>query len=640
MEDEIEAISADLMTKAECARLAVSRYAGAESLAAERKARYEIYHKFYAPPGGDQWPEDRALRPQKMHITSNIVQAFVDVEARTLSILPRVTNIPDSKDDDSRLKAEIVEDLYGRFLELSEWDVWMSDLNRVKSIYGLGCLKPFWNEAEARPDVYVIEQPQNLMIGYGSSDFSVIDWTFYEYSISPLEAIRRFPGIDIKNPGRDKPLEVAIHTDHADPLNQKTTQDGLTSRTLPTGRHMTDYENKQVNVWDYWYRHSDGKIYNAIIVQGVVAEGPTVHEELPEVPYIPIENEHEPGSPEGVSTVELLTTIQMGLNRALSHFAQIVADNTGVAYQVVGENADSAPEGLIPRDDEVANPGGGNEIRPILRPVNNFPISQLIDEYRAEAHRITGLPEIMFGALPGADTSARATAVQVQAAINRLDPKRKRLYRGLTQLLTFWGYMLKQKNPTANVATRSEQQPGVEADQIKVGDFIKGFERWKIIPPEITPRDSIENAQNAIQLVNAKLLPLVEAMDMVGIENPEQMLATIEKERSNMRLFPGDVISFASALQLFQAIQAQSAQQQAMQAQGQTGDGARLNAEQQAQPNLFEDQAGTPTAQGSPPGPGSPPVGGGAEFQPIVRQEGSNAQAMSQILLPRTGQVG
>ncbi len=640
---DIEAIVSDLMTKEDCARLAKSRYAQAEGKASERKARYEIYHRFLAPPGGDQWPEDRALRPQKMHITSNMIQAFVDIEARTLSILPRVTNIPSSKDKDGRLHAEIVEDLYMRFLELSEWDVWMFDLNLVKSTYGLSFLKPYWNEEDDRPDVHVIEQPQNLMVGYGSSDYNVVDWAIYEYALSPIEALRRFKDIEITNPGREKPLEVGIRVTHDDPLAQRANIDptGVTTRNLPSGKVKNQYEEKQVTVWDYWYRHTDGNIYNAILVQGTVAEGPTAHPEMPEVPYIPIESMHEPGTPEGLSTVELLTTVQMGLNRAISHFAQIVADNTGVAYQIIGENADSAPDGIVPREDEAINPGAGNKIEAIARPVNNFPISQLIEEYRREAHRITGIPEIMFGALPGADTSGRATTVQVQAAINRLHQKRNRLYRGLKQLLLFWGYMLKQKNPSITTTTNAQAEDGktgVVSTQIKVGDFIKGSERWKIIAPEITPRDSIENAQNAINLVNAKLLPLVEAMDMIGVENPEQMIATIEKERSNMRLYPGDVISFASALQLFQTIQAQ---QQAMtaQAQGQQGDGARMNAEQQAQPTLFEDQAGTMTQAGSPPSPGAPPVGG-AEFQPIVRQQGSDATAMSQILLPRTGQVG
>lgn len=631
-----------------------SHFAIGSPAAATRKARYDRYHSYYAPIDGDQWPWDRSARPNKIHISANIVKAFVDTESRVLSILPRITNTPGSKDKPSRQHAEIVEDLYLRFLEMSNWEVWFADFNRTKSLYGLGILKPFWNNEEARPDVLVVEQPQNLLIGWGTSDYSEIDWTLYHYRVSPLVAKMRFPDIEITNPGGTKPLEVSRGLDHSDPLSQKGSVLGRAASglvdTLASGlnsmqgnRTKTEYEDKQVEVWDYWYRKADGKVCNAMFVQGVLAKDIDHHDELPAIPYIIVENDHEPGSPEGMSTAELLIEIQLGLNRAISHFAQIVADNAGNAYQLNGENADSVPEGVVPKEDEIIAAGSGNSINPIQRAVNNFPFERLIETYWNTAHKITGYGPIMFGDMPGSQTSGRAAAVQIEAASNRLDPKRRRTYDGLKAMLLYWGFMLKKQNPKITVGQPVQasgdvtQEPqGIEQAKIGVGDYIKGFERWKIVAPEITPRDSIELGQHALNLMNGRLIDQAGAMDMIGIEEPEQVIALIEKDRSNARIFPENVQQFAAVLQLLQAIQAQQGQQQAME------DGARAEADrmangQRATPAGMEDQ-NQGSQPGMPPPPGAPPPGGGigAEFQPLVRQTpGGEAQSLSQIVLPR-----
>jgi len=636
----------DIMDKQACERQAKVRFLMAEDAANTRRVRYEWYHRFYAPADGDQWPEELKLRPNKLHITANMVKAFVDVESRVLSILPRITNLPPAKDPASRLKGEVVEDLFLRYLELSEWDVWMTDHNRVKSLYGLGVLKPFWNTDEKRPDVMVIDQPQNLMLGYGTSDFKVVDWAIYRYDISPLEAIIRYPDLVIINPGRGKRLEVSReHADHQDPLAQSTTSiGGIKVDTTRQQSTRTEYEDKQVQVWDYWYRNSSGEVYNAVLVQGTAAEGPTLHSELPSIPYVVIENDHEPGTPEGASTAELLIPIQMGLNRVLSHFAQIIADNSGTAYALEGENADTVPEGMVPKEDEIIAAGSSNKIVPIQRSTNStLNMQQLIQEYWDTAHKITGLPEIMFGSMPGAQTSGRAMAIQVEAAANRIDPKRRRDYAGLRRVLLFWGYMLRDVNPQIEVAMRPEQEeeaqaaaapPMLETVKIKVGDFIKGFERWKIVPPEITPRDSFENTQNVINMVAAKLMPLKQGMDELGIENPEQMIALIEEERSNLRLYPQDVQAYASVLQLLQAIQMQEAQNAAMAQQQSAGAGAQAQAaEQAAAPTGLEDQNQPMTQAGSaPPAGAGVPGGGVGTFEGLVRQTpGGQSQSMSQI---------
>lgn len=648
---DLEELVARVAEKQDVEREARVRFAMGSSAAGIRRARFNRLHGYYAPVDGDQWPLDRRQRPGKLHITANIIKAFVDVESRVLSLLPRVTNKPPTGDKESALKSEAIEELFMRYLDMSGWDVWMTDRERVKALYGVAVLKPFWNSVEQRPDVQLIEQPQNLMLGYGTSDYSVVDWALYHYTISAVEAKMRYPEIEVHIKRGEVPTVSRISRDAEDPWGKNSrTAGGLTS-TISTAlstvmdRRPTDgeYEKAQLEVWDYWYRKpEDGVVCNAILIQGVAVEV-NRHEEMPTIPYIVTEHDHEPGSPEGMSTAELLIDLQLGLNRVYSHYAQLVADNSGTAYQLTGENADTVPENIVPKEDHIIPAGSGNDIKPIPRNVNNYPIQALIEEYWDAAHKITGLPEIMFGEIPGTQTSGRSMAVQIEAAANRLDPKRRRSYEGLRTLLLFWGYMLKKRNPSVTVTRRTEAgddpttAPGVSTEKIKIGDLIEGFENWKIIAPEITPRDAMEHTNNVIAKVQAKLIPRILGMDELGIENPQQMQALIEEEQSNARLNPGEVQAYLASVLLTQQIeQAEAAKAQEAQAQAQASQKTMQQAAQEATPPATEDMNQPATAPGSPPPPGAPTPGGG-ELQPMIQQSGGDSEAMSRVMLPRTG---
>lgn len=647
---DLEDIVANVREKTKVEQEARSRFSMGASAAGVRRSRYDRLHRYFAPLDGDQWPEDLIRRPGKLHISANMIKAFCTVEARVLSLLPRMSNKPQTSSPEDAQKSEIVEELFLRYLEMSGWDVWMYDRELMKSVYGKSVLKAFWNTDEGRPDVQLVEQPQNLLLGYGTSDYSVTDWAIYRYSVSAIEAKIRYPDITITAGAKGKPPIVARGgSDHTDPLAQKgnplagglsAVVDKIARRT---GTTDGEYEQSQLEIWDYWYRNITGKICNATLVQGCLVDNVKVHTEMPTIPYIVTEHDHEMGSPEGVSTAELLIDIQMGYNRVLSHFAQLVADNSGTAYQLTGENADTVPENVVPAEDEIIAAGSGNQILPINRGVNNYPMQQLIDEYWNAAHKITGLPEVMFGELPGSQTSGRAMAVQIEAAANRLDPKRRRSYEGLRTLMLFWGYMLEKVNPSVNTGVRQEaaegqplSSPTVTSEETKIGDFIKGWQNWKIIAPEITPRDAIEHTNNVIAKVNAKLLPAIAGMDELGIENPQQMQALIEAEQSNARLNPGAVQANLAAMLLTQQVeQAQAAAAQQAQATANATDATMKQQGQQMTPPRMEDMNQPATAMGGSPPPGAPSPTG--ELQPMIQQTPSGeSQAMSRVMLPPT----
>ena len=648
---QLDTVLAGLEAEALVAAEAHSRYTQTDSYQSVLKNKYYRYHSYYAPVAGDQWPEDLAQRPGKIHITTNLVKPAVDINARLQAILPRVTLKPDGLSEQERAKAEAAEKLVLEWLDLSGWEVWLGTLARVKGIYGKGIIKVFWNSKNKRPDARVIENPANLHVGWGSSDFSVMDWALYEYNVSPLEAMARFPGLMISPAGGGK-LNITVAGDHDDPLSQKVPMGDLSLLSRPVAYQPSDYEQKQVKVWDYWYKKPNGEdftVCNAMFVGGVLVKPAgwkskiSEHSYLPDIPYVVIPEDTEPGSPEGISMVEGLIDLQIELNRGLSHWAQLVADEIDPAWVLEGENADSIPAGMIPKGGEVVAAGSGNHLLALSKGVNIYPVSEMVASFWNHYHKMTGLPPILFGDMPGAQTSGRAVAIQVEAAANRLDPKRKLLYAGLRELLIFWTYMAEKMNPKMPVGVDAETGKVIMAG---VKDIVGGFRRWKIVAPEITPRDVIESTQNEINKVQGKLSSLDTAMDSLGVDSPLEEMKKIQQERMNAQLFPQDVQAYVSLFPLIQQIQQQQAQmqQQIAQlpqgagpnvpgapagpggpvAQAQTGVNAAQQAQFAAQPAAIgEDQNQPMTQAGSPP----PAAGQGPQMTTLIR----GGQALNQL---------
>lgn len=656
---ELDAALSQMEAEARVAVEAHERFTQTDSYQSVLKSKYRRYHFYYAPPYGDQWPEDLAQRPGKIHATANIVKPAVNIDARIQALLPRISLAPDGLSEDQRQRAEAAEKLMLTWLDLSGWEVWMGTLTRAKSIYGKGIIKAFWNKEAKRPDARVVENPGNLRIGWGSSDFSVMDWALYEYSISPQEAMVRFPGTLITKNGEDGKLhlQIMVESNHADPLNQSSPMRSADNLSRPLPYQPSDYESKQVAVWDYWYKKPNGKggftVCNAMFIGGLLVKpaGQKVplmeHAYLPDIPYIVIPQDTEPGNPEGLSLVEDLIDLQVELNRAMAHWMQLVADEIDPAWVLEGDNADSIPPGMVPKGGEVLAAGTGNKLRPLDKGVNIFPVAELVKSIWEHYHKISGLSEILYGQVPGAQTSGRAVAIQVEAAANRLDPRRRLLYAGLRELLVFWTIMAERVNPKMPVGVDEETNKTIYAG---VKDIVAGYRRWKIVAPEITPRDLIENTQNELNKVQGNLSSLRSAMDAIGQDSPEAELDLIRQEKMDAQLNPASVQAYTALLIQMQQLQAQQqAMQQQLQqlplgagpgqggypqppggppggavAQGETAVNAVQQAQFAAQPQaVAEDQNQPMTQAGSPP----PAAGQGPASTTLIR----GGEALNQL---------
>jgi hypothetical protein len=647
--------AADL-SKLQIAEQAQRHYKETESYQQGLVSRYRRLHHYYAPWNADQWPEDLALRPDKIHITSNVCKPFCDVDARLQALVPRLSCKANGTDIESRKKADAAEKTISRFLEISDWDVWLAALARVKVVYGKAVLKPYWNTEEDRPDVIVVEALENLRIGWGASDFSVVDWALYEYAISPVEARRRWPDVEIEHERTGWVIRRMSPSDHTDPLNQMQPIAPSTVQRPPFYQ-PSDYEGDQMRVWDYWFIDETGVVTNAMLLEGTVVDGPHAHKELIDIPYIVIENDHEPGMPEGIATHEHILDLQYELNRALSHWAQIVADETDPAWQLNGPEADSIPPGVIPKAGQVVAPGGGNSINPISKGINLFPVQQLVDEIWQNMHRTTGISEVAFGITPGAQTAGRALAVQIESVANRLDFKRRLLYKGLRRLIMFWIKMLEEENPKIKLQvdvpgetdpTTGEQAEGTtEEVTLGIGDVVRGFYRWSVVPPEITPRDVYEQTTNLINQVQAKVISLNTARDLLGYDSPEDEEELVIAERSNAHLFPGEVQTYVATMAALQEMQQrQQMQEQATAgvagAQNAVGQGAATAEAQNGQPTGVEADTGLPqpqTVEGGPP-PGAGPGANSPISQTTLVRSQPNGQAVAMNQLAYNRKIG
>lgn len=546
--DEIQQ-DLELMALADEAK---TRYSMTESHQAYLKTRHRVWHHYYAPRLGDQWPEDLNQRPGMIHTTVNIIQPVVDTEARLESLVPRMTAMAIRSDEESRQRTEAGEKLLKLYLELSGFETWLFTLNQTRAIYARGFMKPYWNKEENRPDVEIVEQPGNLRVGWGTSDFTVIDWTIYEFAISAIEAQRRFPGLQVIPAQRTgEPSVIIFNGTHSDPLETSpvgSAEGGTDILLRPTGYQPSDYERSQLRVWDYWYKDRDNKVYNAILLEGLIVDGPHYHPEYPEVPYIPVEFDHEPGSPDGLGMIQNLIDMQIEINRAVSHYSQLIQDEVDPAYQL---NADSVPPGSFPKGGEVVATGGENqEFKAIQKSVNQVAIGELISMLFTNIHFTTGMADIMFGISPGTRMPGRSMELQIESANNRVAPRRQRLYLAIYRLMLFWIQMVERIDPTVEI-TLAAADGTLQTQKVSLKPLVQDIKRWRFVAPPITPQDTQQLTTTLVNQLTARLVSVQYAMEQLGIENPTEMMEQVEAEHMNPRMYPGDT---GSSLQVYQQL--------------------------------------------------------------------------------------
>jgi hypothetical protein len=220
----------------------------------------------------------------------------------------------------------------------------------------------------------------------------------------------------------------------------------------------------------------------------------------------------------------------------------------GQMWQLVGAEApDEVPPNALPKPGRVATPGPGNELRAIQPFIPNFQIEQYIQRVDRELTVATGLNDLLLGLAPAQVLgSSRAIAALIANYESRLAPKRKVFYSWIKKVWEMCARIWEEKDRGVN--------------QLIAGEY-----RIEIIAPELTPRDTLELASTAINLVQNRLWSAERAMDRVGVEDPIGEKELIRSEQTDATLNPAAVATMAQVAAQMQ--QMQMAQQQDVQAQ-------------------------------------------------------------------------
>lgn len=574
---------------------------------ARLRSQFRRFDHFYYPNtltlgGADHWAEDPSARTAgRAHVSVNVHPAYVNIPASLQAVPPVVNYVPTTMDKAGRAQAARRERLYFAWAEANELDVRLEEACLYKSLYGHTAAKITWDAIAGVPRVSIIDTPENLYLGYGDSNYNRIDWAIYAYGLSPQAAMEDF-GIEIIPVQDGKNWHpYTFQASHSDPLANVYSKE----YSRDPGRINTAYDNMKITVLDYWYKHptKPGKpplVCNALIVGNTIVKI-SKHPELAGVlPYVTLRNSMIPGSPYGKSELFDVEQLLREKDERITAQAQMIQSVVGgQMWQLVGGDApDEVPANAIPKPGRVATPGPGNELRAITPFIPQFQVEDYNKRIDREIAVVTGLNDLLLGLAPSSVLgSSRAIASLVANYEQRIAPKRKLLYSWIKKVWEMSARMWEAKDKA-------------------ISEIIGGEYRLEIVPPELTPRDTLELAQTALNLVQGRIWSAERAMDRVGVEDPEGEKDVIRDEQTDATLNPAAVLTMGQLMMMFQQLQAQQAQMQAQQAQ--------------MQAQMGQAQQGQPQPGGELGGPGVPP---GIQQQ-LEAQQASAQNAFRQVGQP------
>jgi hypothetical protein len=510
-----------------------------------------LYHPETMTLGGaDHWAEDPSARlAGRAHVSVNIHHAYVQIPAAIQAVRPVINYVPTGSTKEDRIAASYREQLFFRWWEANDMDLQMEQAALLKELYGHTAAKVYWDPVEKLPKITIIERPENLYLGFGDSDYNRMDWALYTYGMSP-QSIQEDYGVDVIPVKQgEKWFPYTTRGSHADPIGN-VWANAFERNPL---KRETAYEQMQVEVYDYWYKvpTKPGRaplVYNAIFVGNTMVKNEAHPEYAGQIPYVHLPNGKIPGSPYGKPALYDPEQLLREKDERITAMAQMIQSIVGgQMWQLVGAEApDEVPPNALPKPGRVATPGPGNELRAIQPFIPQFQIEAYVARIDRELTVATGLNDLLLGLAPAQVLgSSRAIAALIANYESRLAPKRKVFYSWIKKVWEMCARVWEVKDP------------GVQS-------LIAGEYRIEIVAPELTPRDTLELASTAINLVQNRLWSAERAMDRVGVEDPIGEKELIRDEQTDATLNPASVATMTQVIAQMQ--QMQQGQQQASQA--------------------------------------------------------------------------
>jgi hypothetical protein len=522
------------------------------------RALYRRFDHYYHPQtftlgGADHWAEDPSARLSgRSHVSVNVHASYVQIPASLQAVTPVVNYVPTGPTMEERSQAARRERLFYAWWDANDFDLKLEEAALLKALYGNTAAKIYYDPIKKMPRVQIVDTPENLYVGYGTSDYTRVDWALYSYGQSPQSVLEDW-GVDVipVNDG-NKWFPYTSSSTHDDPIASIY----LNSYHRDPIRYQTAYDQMKIEVIDYWYKHATtpGKaplVCNAIIVGNTVVKR-TEHPELEGViPYIMLRNSMIPGSPYGKPELYDIEQLLREKDEKITAQAQMIHSVVGgQMWQLVGSDApDEVPANAIPKPNQVATPGAGNRIESINPFIPQFQVEDFNKRIDRELAVVSGLNDLLLGLAPSSVLGSSRAIAQLMANYEaRISPKRKLLYSWIQQVWEVCARVWENKDKA-------------------IANIIEGEYQIAITPPELTPRDTIELAQTAVNLVQNRLWSAERAMDRMGVTDPEGEKEAIRDEQTDATLNPAAVQTMGSLIQMFNQMQQQAPPDAAAQAQ-------------------------------------------------------------------------
>ena len=564
-----------------------------------------FYADTFTGGGADLWPLDRSATVKgRSHVSVNTPSVYVTIPASLQAVEPIENMLSTKNTKESRTAASNMERAFMAWKMETDFELKFGKTCVVKGLYGRTAGRIVWEESDepdekGHPEVEIVEQPRNLYMGYKTDEYNELEWAAYVMRYEPNALMEQY-GVDItamKLPdGRDMPIlriptEVSFGEINAQPP-----------------RAWLDWGSSRIEVWDYWYRKpvfKSGKFdhmvtCNAVIAGNMVIQGPDEYPEYEgDLPYVPVYNSFIPGVPSGRSDLHDAEQIIREKYEKITAGSQMIANGVaGDFWQLIGPDAPiRVPAGLKPKRNELVGPGPGNRIETITPFIAQFQLEQYLTRLDRELAVVSGLNDLLLGLAPAQVlSSSKAINALIANYEARLAMPRKLLYKWRREM---W-----------ELATKVWMNKDKDFKAI----MDDGGGRLDITDPSLSPRDDMETATRAANLVAAKLWSQARAMDAVGVDDPETEQDLIREESTDATLWPERVQVMAQLMGVLQSLGLNAPQGAQDQASGQAASGQQdLRAALGAQTPDNTTGSQSPDTQGQTPTiPGAGPDAGGA----------------------------
>jgi len=420
----------------------------------------------------------------------------------------------------AREKAKIVEDLWYTTLYDNSFEVSLEEGARNGSKLGTTIWQWGWDTAPKKPFFINVAVPENLRIGWASTDYKKINWIIHAYRLSLDEAKERFN----HEPGYEGALDTLAATEDTTLSSPHKSKSSGTASVELKDQSISD----QVTVKDGSVKDENGNIWNIVLVEDRLVRRKRLPEGWPDIPYLVIPNIIDPGRPWGIPDIQPVFDHQLEINERVCDNADLMRQINFVKYAVT--NMPEAEPGDFEVGGRIFKLLEGQDVKAVTQPVSVWPFKDHIDRMMEMFSHQSLLPPQVFGASPGNIVTGAGISALFQGAISRMKSKQKRWNLAFGQLFKNVMWVWAQYNEDARAI-------------LKDGEY-----ELEVVWPDMLPKDNAIHIQNVVNKLNARAVSLETAMNELGVKSPADEKDLIREERTDPTLFPEQAIATAQAI--------------------------------------------------------------------------------------------